>query len=795
MFVLGHPLAADENRFCHAPLDGGIVNESHSSLSSRGVNEQGCVGFAYDYGEYPKIVAVHSGINNEDSIPIDERQQLKGRQFHGYQQSKESHGKRMDVRGPQFSDAPRHSMDDRFSNYQSTLGYENFLRYQKEMHARGFAIKEFSSSPQNTVQQMSLGYQNGRLENSPYLSSPHIQQFQPTHHNGYFANRFQAPPILGVHPSMLMPRVMLDPGHVLSKNGQIGPFCEPSPSVNVKNLLYSRISSKNAGHAANPSSTYVSRDYSAGSRKRNYYQMDHGNVTNKHTVDGLRQLIPPGIMLNRSTIARPHLANTTDETGMTRLHEARYIQTRAPYVNNHLSCNDIVDSAIYSAKRYAVDSARIVNNNEGDYTVIEGTKNSNNEKTELKIPNQWKSDTFFQQILLHENRYDLLQTLKVAASSGRQVLLHVLKRLLSKKVIENSLILLDNIKRSDLPNSVKEKVLSVIEEMLWGHSPRYDLWLKKTVQTMEGIANEKDTRILIIEDDENLGDDHCKGKVLEDHLETSRKDTGLLLGSDGEDNSGNDCERVSLHENPAQKSERGSCEKDLGGLHSKRDEAQRPSMNNCQSEDMNENKQCPEFDVKASNHSQSDERGKCSSDTFCRNSENCSDIEHSSSEDINQNVVGDYELKKSTKDEAFHEDEIKNDIIVSAYKTRDQCVQVENLNDFKAKESKFNDCEGIFTETNESISDADSLKNCYTIDEAFGLENKDLELLGEVSIIVDSQGNTIIKEEIEDRESLEDGITIKGLNLWGHWAVLRSSDGNLLINKEETNEKSIQSRE
>ena len=797
-------------------------------MSSRGANEQGYVGFAYDYGEYPKIVAVHSSINHDDSPSLDELQKPRRSQFHGNQLSKGNQEERLDVREPQFSEGPQYSIDSRFSDCQSMLGYQNFLRYQKELHARGFPIKEFPSSHQNAVQQMSSGYQHGRLENRAYLSSPHIQQmsirqdvlrypknnienlrFQPIHHNGYFPNRFEAPPIFGVHPAMLMPEAMdvhrthlvqLNNGNVLSRNGQHGPFPDPSPSVNVKSILYHRLSSKDGDHIPYPSSTNITReDCSTGSRKRNYSQINHGNVADERSLpaEGVRQLIPPGIMFNGSTIIRPNLANVTDKTDMMMFHVARGIQTRVPYFNRHLSCNDLVDAAIHSAKRYAVNSARVVNYNEREYAAIEGTKNTTNEKTELKIPNQWMSEHFFEQILLHENRYDLLQTLKVAASSGREVLLYVLKKLLSKKVIENALILLDNIKRSDLPNSVKEKVLSVVQELLWGHSPRYDLWQKETVENREGIASEKDTRIVIVEDDESLGDVLCKEKVvLKDHLEASRKDITLLLGSDGAGDNGNDCGRVSLHENSAQKPEKISCEKDLDDLQkSNQDETQRLSVNNCQSEEMSENKQCPAFDDETSRHNQSDERGKYSSDIMGRNSENSSEIEHSSNKDINQKIVsdGDGEPKESTKGEALCEKEVHNDVAVGAFKTRDQCIQVENLNDLKTKENNFNDCEGIFRETNETVFGADSRNNCYSVDETIGLENSDLELLGEVSIIVDSQGNTIIKEEIEDGESLEDGITIKGLNLLRHWAELQSSDDNLLTIKEEANEKAVQS--
>ena len=82
-------------------------------------------------------------------------------------------------------------------------------------------------------------------------------------------------------------------------------------------------------------------------------------------------------------------------------------------------------------------------------------------------------------LLLIENKRELLRTLKSAAKISQRILAIVVERLLEKRVLANALILLDHLKLSDLTEIVKERVLSVVREIVWGDAPRLDLWQEK----------------------------------------------------------------------------------------------------------------------------------------------------------------------------------------------------------------------------------------------------------------------------------------------------------------------------
>lgn len=118
------------------------------------------------------------------------------------------------------------------------------------------------------------------------------------------------------------------------------------------------------------------------------------------------------------------------------------------------------------------------------------------------------STSDFSHLLLIENKRELLRTLKAAAKVSQRILAIVVERLLEKKVLANALILLDHLKLSDLTEIVKERVLSVVREIVWGDPPRLDLWQEKKKDPSYSDETECHGDINVIQITDNEVDDN-----------------------------------------------------------------------------------------------------------------------------------------------------------------------------------------------------------------------------------------------------------------------------------------------
>eukprot|EP00794_Sanderia_malayensis_P011025 gene11025-12189_t len=85
-------------------------------------------------------------------------------------------------------------------------------------------------------------------------------------------------------------------------------------------------------------------------------------------------------------------------------------------------------------------------------------------------------DSYYSSFLKLENKGELLGLLNEKASQGRMELIDVIDKLLRSDFIENSLSLLENLKLSNLTEKIKERILSVVEEIIWQAPPKENLW-------------------------------------------------------------------------------------------------------------------------------------------------------------------------------------------------------------------------------------------------------------------------------------------------------------------------------
>ena len=779
LFVLGYPSTMEKFRVSNTVLNKRkppdyndfrhkntyALERLHSKVDSKSADEQDCVGFAYDHGEYPIIVAVHSNVKQASSSPIDSSLHPGGSQIDSYHRGNEE--SRFEDRTLYKSQGLRQSVDPQCSvNYNSS-------RFQKDLDSHRFSVNTYPRPV--SVQNERLGggayFTDRRIPQRPMhlnnlrppFNSPDNFHFQPNRHNGYVLNGFQAPPVFGVHPAMLVPGMsdirrahLANLGvHLLPPQAsQLELVYGPSPSSYAKSMLRTRISSKHSGHVDGSSLKHqeglVNTD---GSRKRTYDQVDYDGVTDGHLVPPESVRLPP---------TPKYAFNTMDVLSYINGEQPR---TRAPYFDSRISCSDLVDAAVLSARRYADVNGRLVNHrtHEKERFIIENVEDPvTRQKTELNVPCEWMNKGFFEFILRHENRYELLQILKVAASSSRELLLYVIDRLLSKRVNENASIILDNLKRSDLPDIVKEKVLSVIEELIWGRSPRRDLWLKRALENKRSSSNEVDTVVTLSVEDESLGcsdSDHTTSQNRED---TIRQENNFLHSSESTlqkvDTSGMSGQGAVVDESTEQNSEKTFRDKDRTGVNeSKQLEVQTSSsLSSVQSKVIGEVELCQSSShIESSYSSPICQKDACSSNEICKSP--------TASCEIEQNC----DPEESTDGRISYEKAPQDDKILNSFQTRDQCTQVENLQGFSGKEESFSDSEERLIDTNGNSLDEDSLCHYYSIEEVTGLENTDFELLANVSVTVDSHGNTIIRKEIADGDSLDDGVLFDSLKIMG----------------------------
>ena len=520
-----------------------------------------CVGVAYDFGEYPKIVAVHSGINQDSHIAKKTPKESKTSNSPSHKEFELRSGLERSNFGAHSTERLQHPTDLEYP------GCHEFLGCQNEPMLHGILRNRFAmpDSFRDATRQPTVRYQNRRFVDASVLPTD-LQQFQhsrtqqnncvhPTNvvesrqfrHIGYSTNRFQAPPGYIMYPPRPEVNVIshnylspLDANHALSQR----------LSLNVRNHLPTKWTNRGSFQFASTSSTYpTQQNYVNNSRKRNFYQSNCGNM-----------------MFPRSDIVRLGIPVVDDRTGIMRFHQELHTPPRYPYFYRP-TCNEIVGAAVLSARRYATNNERLTNDKacENEPSVAKNDVGYPQKTCPLNVPEQWMSREFFQCLLLHENKFELLQILKEAASSSRELLLYVVHRLLAKRLHATSLIVLDSLKRSDLPDIVKEKVLSVFQEILWRRTPRFDLWTMGNRQgsTAKGVVASAKNK-------EDLNESSCESGISHDHLDTAKKVANSMPCfesiTDQTNISGIDTGRTSMHKGIFQNSPANCCDWDLDSI-------------------------------------------------------------------------------------------------------------------------------------------------------------------------------------------------------------------------------------
>ena len=766
----------------------------------------GYVGFAYDYGAYPRIVAVHSRVP-KDMVAAQERlSQSSSTQGLDYQDVLKSRKGRVEDRHPSLERLP-------------PPGNIHLDRYQKEIFTnRPPPLERLPQS--NGVRyadyQDALRCHNERLENFRFPSDIYNTRSMNGHESH---QRLRHPPVMPM-PFMMMHKQptrspLSDRGQILLQTAHHRPIYYPNMPFNVRQALLPRICSDGifvspalpipqpGFQVAGPFPSNSSRHSdSPKSRKRHHDQTEHGQIIpenmstripqsgldseslifNGHgdpqgpmtstthpghylpvfdpimtppatPSEGLPPTIPPPLIFSAAAMARPIIASLDDPRNVSRYYEDRNAGTRFPC---HPSCNDFVDAAVESAKRYAVDKSTIVNirqncdREEKAFVVAESKQASVEEISEM--PTLLVGQDFFQRLLLHENRYELLQTLKASALSGRKVLLHVVNKLLSIKVIENALLLLDNLKRSDLTEVVKEKVLSVVQEIIWGHPPRYELWSDGTVDNETSFTNDNNCQTPIALKNQECIADEDKGSMA--HPEPTEK---CNCRTDAPDNNlVKDDSETSVQDSILQKLHSNDFEKDQSYVDSEtlRD-IEILAEGNPKYEAAAETESCHKQD----NLDYDDRSYHCSKDEKIKSP--IDNIHRKVNYNLDNNGIEIQKAKQvcevggSEKNE-LSKNRIENNTVDLTYpETREECVKVEKVTDFQVKQQDLAESDEKWKESNEKTYKEVFQQYCYSVDDLDNLENAELELLGKVSVSVDSSGNIIIQKEIKEEESLE----------------------------------------
>ena len=570
-----------------------------------------CVGVAYDYGEYPKIVAVHSGIDQNSPLAKKMPRESKISRSPSEKGFKSRNEEERSNFGAHSTERLCHPINRGYPDCREVSGYQNEVMHHG-FQRNGLALPD---NFHDAARQPTVRYQNGRLVDVSVLP-PDIQQFQhsrpqqndcvrPTNiaenpqfrHIGYSTNRFQAPPGYGMYPirpemnvilhSYLSP---LHANHALSQR----------PSVNIRNHLHTRLANSSSFQFVSTSSTYPARqNYVSNSRKRNYYQSNFGGMIGESipSFESQKLSVPPNYMLPRNDMVRLGIPVANDITGINRFHLEMHPPPRYPHFYRP-TCNEIVSAAVVSARRYATSNERLASDKvcENEPSFAKNDIAYPQKTCPLNVPEQWMNREFFQCLLLHENRFELLQLLKEAASLGREMLLYVIHRLLAKRLYRTSLIVLDLLKRSDLPDIVKEKVLSVFQEILWRRAPRFDLW------SMENRQGNADKEIVAsAKDMEELEEDRCENGISHDGLNTAKKVANSMPCfesiTDHTNISDIDAGRASVHKDILQKSHANGCEQELDGIGKDPKVKEESEEDCCESSILHDNQDTAKEDV------------------------------------------------------------------------------------------------------------------------------------------------------------------------------------------------------
>ena len=414
------------------------------------------VGFAFDYGKYPKILAVHSGLSQHRPPPIDPLAQKfdshdwkQGRREEGYFGSPSSMPANMAAQGPHIL---------------SRLPSLPFHPTDNIQHLRRSHIDRRQIPPKFFPRQCSHVFHNGR------------PRFAPTVH--FDGNIARVDSSFNQHSTRnwcLSARNHAAQGSFKRSCGGES-FSEniDEPVAKVQRVSY---------RVADP---WLRYPYRHGSDA-----LFRGTMSSEAHPVQYRSPCGPTVMAPVTPFGgQPPQFLSLDAIPSVKIRSAFPYYERLPDGDNDgvqmaRSCSSEADSMGNPhgyGKFLDLSTGRLQD---------QASKEHGNAAEKKRLPDHWMDQGFFSRLLLHENRHDLLQTLKAAALLSRNLLLFAVNRLLSEKVVENALLVLDNLKRSDLTEIVKEKILSVIQEVIWKHPPKYELWSDLTVDRKEPCSCER----------------------------------------------------------------------------------------------------------------------------------------------------------------------------------------------------------------------------------------------------------------------------------------------------------------
>ena len=505
-------------------------NSVSKSVDQKMEGDGSFVGLAYDYGKYPKIVAVHSKTVQESSFSPDAPMVHPNRpQFSQSPIVSLEHTKKQISSEPQYHPSLGRPMMDPRRHFLQSMQYDEALRRQgiarNPKEGAGF-LHPGVTAPFPPISNSIL-----RMQFNHYLQEKHRNGMNS---NGYWVTpvdsvSFKTAPQLPYQPeeAMTYPRVdpvMLDsryfPQQPTMKRQKLThdiPFIFPTVPCSgpVRNYIFhdQGIPGLNALPRVNPDmvpANPVFPHYRQGLCSQNLPSeiltdnlklksnkdteiiqnsaSDAQDLSLKDKYDGSKHTnIPSQISVKEEASPEMHInvpyANNGESHGV----YTKNGKSNAAYPGNGESKSDF-------------KSRQGTNSNTDNMSELSGCNVSKNyfERSNaarqdypnmssefLKILRSKEYNKDFTRLLLLENKGDLLEVMRYTADHSRASLLFVVHRLLSRKYLENALILLENIKKLDLTEIAKEKVLSVVQEKIWGSKPRLDLWEKPRKSPLE----------------------------------------------------------------------------------------------------------------------------------------------------------------------------------------------------------------------------------------------------------------------------------------------------------------------
>ena len=681
-------------------------------------DKQDYVGFAFDYGKFPKIVAVHSGLT-QDRLPLVE----------------------------QLQKVDHHHQDHCCSSRQERYEKDSPVYIRANIAVEGQQVfRRPPFSPLNA----SCNSQNLRRAHIGRRPIPY--RWFPMPKSGASFNRR---PVFDPRERFNEAVACMDSSfdQYTTSSGCLSPrnhdaeqrfnryYSEKSfrESCSEPIAKVQRVSCR----AVNPWQTYL---YQHGNDRRS-----RATTSSKSYRAGYQSPCSPAAVM---AAVMPIDRQTQIVSPQSRLHPAVRPRTRGmTYFNAKLNMAKrmIMSNAGFCP---SIDELVMAGAYNAQYQAIQEHGNDA-EKKQLN-DHHWMDRGFFRRLLLHENRRDLLQTLNAAASLSRKFLLFVVNKLLSEKVVENALLMLDNLKRSELAEIVKEKVLSVIQEVIWGHPAKHELWSDLVTNDEIPRSNESGSHLhCATESKFTVEDVNCDYEGVKripasalDEKSFNEKDTYLLENMD---------DRVNLAE----------IDEDCSGCKPLQGDASFDALTPSSRFLVDEDGSKPSREEGLKD----DTIGQCNPKIDTNRSEDSADVEHhvtGIATDLTRAIDNEGCISKNQikMPDLYHSDsktaddfDVKttnNNEVSSCSPARDEHMKVTTGTQCCIKRGLLNSGK-VLGKCNEMNSDYQLPTGCGFFHHIETIEDSELGNLDEVELIAeDSSGNTIIKKIVMDDISDQD---------------------------------------